>query len=450
MIRTLMISSAALAAVLMAPAALAQPIAIVNARIETAASAGAIANGVVVVDGGRIVAVGPAVKAPAGARVIDAKGGVVTPGFIAGSSSLTVAEVNAVNETRDDRAGKLSAGFDVQYGVNPNSTQVPLARQVGVTRAVVTPVRSQGGGGHKDDGFDGHDDFAGGGVGDADPPLFAGQAAVVKLSDDQDLVLKAKVAVALDLGESGARTAGSRGAALVLVRSALEDARAFARNRGAYEQGATREFGLSRIDLEALVPVVQGRTPLLVRVERAADIRQVLKLAREQNVRVILEGASEGWLVADELAAAKVPVLIDPLVNLPDSFETLAARLDNAARLERAGVTIGIQGSRDFNNLRQARLNAGTAVAYGLPYQAALKAISANVAKIWGLSDVGTIETGKTADLVVWSGDPLETSSWPTAVLIGGEEQPVKVRAFELRDRYAAPQGARARQYTTP
>lgn len=438
----------AAAALALAPAAFAQPIAIVNARIETATAAGAIPAGAIVIDGGKIIALGADVKAPAGARVIDAKGATVAPGFIAASSNLTVTEINAVNETRDDRAGKLSAGFDLQYGINPNSTQVPLARQIGLTRAVVTPVRTTERGGHKDDGeVDGHDAFAGGGVGQPDPVLFAGQAAIVKLSDGVDLLVKAKVAVALDLGESGARTAGSRGAAMVLVRSALEDARTFARNRAAYEAGATREFGLSRIDLEALVPVVQGKVPLLVRVDRASDIREVLKFAKEQRVRLILEGAAEGWMVADDLAKSGTPVIIDSLADLPESFEVLGARLDNAARLDKAGVTIAIIGSRDINNLRQARFNAGTAVAYGLPYQAAIRAISANPAKMWGMSDVGALEIGKAADLVIWSGDPLETSTWPTAVFIAGVEQPVNVRAFELRDRYAAPAGPRARQY---
>ena len=448
MIRKLMIAATAL--VLAAPMALAQPIAIVNARIETAGAAGAIAKGAIVMDKGRIVAVGANVTAPAGARVIDAKGATVTPGFIAGSSNLTVTEIGAVTETRDDRAGKLSAGFDVQYGVNPKSTMIPLARQSGLTRAIVTPIRGGGGGGHAHDdaGASGHDEFAGGGGGgEGDPPLFAGQAAAVRLADATDLVTKARIAVVLDLGEAGARNAGSRGAALVLVRSALEDARAFARNRSAYEQGATREFGLSRIDLEALVPVAQGRTPLLVRVNRAADIRETLRLAREQKIRVILEGAAEGWMVADELAAAGVPVLIDPQANLPESFETLGARLDNAARLHKAGVTVGILGSRDVNNLRQARFNAGTAVAYGLPYQAALRAVSSNIASMWGLSDIGSLEVGKAADVVLWSGDPFETTTWPNAVFISGVEQPANVRAFELRDRYAAPAGALAPQY---
>jgi len=452
--RTLLLASSTLigAALLIVGPAAAQTYAITNARIETVTAAGPIPNGTIVIKDGKIVALGAGVSAPAGATIIDAKGGVVTPGFIAVSSNLTVSEVSAVQSTRDDRSGKLSAGFDIQYGVNPNSTMIPWARQSGLTRAVATPVLSGGGGGsHKDDS--GADDFAGGGgVGDADPHLFAGQAAVVSLASGQaDLLVRAKAAVVLDMGEAGAQAAGSRGAAMVLVRSAFEDARAYARNKAAYDRGETREFGLSRIDLEALVPVVQGRTPLLVRVSRASDILQVLKMAREEGVSVILEGAEEGWLVAPQLAAAKVPVIVDAQRDLPSSFETLASRLDNAARLQAAGVTVAIIGSRDQNNLRQARFNAGMAVSYGLPYQQALASLTVNPARIWKMDgQVGTLEVGKTADVVVWTGDPLELSTWPTDVFIAGQRQPQAVRAFELRDRYARPPGGYPQAYSKP
>jgi imidazolonepropionase-like amidohydrolase len=447
--RTLLLTGAAL---LIAGPAAAQTYAITNARIETVTAAGTIPNGTIVIKDGKIAAVGAGVSAPAGATVIDAKGGVVTPGFIAVSSNLTVSEVSAVQSTRDDRSGKLSAGFDIQYGINPASTMIPWARQSGLTRAVATPVLSGGGGGHHHDDSGAEEFAGGGGVGDADPHLFAGQAAVVSLASGQsDLLVRARAAVVLDMGEAGAQAAGSRGTAMVLVRSALEDARTYARNKAAYDRGETREFGLSRIDLEALVPVVQGRTPLLVRVSRAADILQILKMAREENVSVILEGVEEGWLVAHELAAAKVPVIVDTQRDLPSSFESLAARLDNAAKLQAAGVTVAVIGSRDQNNLRQARFNAGLAASYGLPYQQALASLTVNPARIWKMdAQVGTLEVGKTADVVVWTGDPLELSSWPTDVFIGGQRQPANVRAFELRDRYAAQPGAYPQAYTKP
>ncbi len=429
----------AFAVLALATPAAAETVAIVNARLETAGAAGIISSGTIVLRDGRIVAVGAGVAAPAGARVIDAHGGVVTPGFIAPSSSLTVSEVEQVTSTRDDRSGKLSAGFDISYGINPASTMIPLARQTGLTRAVATPVLSRGGDGHKDDS--GAEDFAGGGGGDeGDPAMFAGQAAIVSLAaGDMDPLVRAKVAVTLDLGEAGARNAGSRGAAIGLVKAAFEDARAFARNRSAYDRGESREFGLSRIDLEALIPVVEGRTPLLVRVHRASDILQVLRLAREEKIKVILEGAEEGWIVAPQIAAAGVPVIIDAQADLPDSFESLGARLDNAARLAAAGVSVSITGSRDVNNMRQARFNAGLAVANGLPRDQAIATLTANPAKMWGMTTVGTLEVGKEADVVLWTGDPLETSTWPAAVFIGGVEQPQSSRAFELRDRYLKP-----------
>lgn len=431
----------ALAAIVFATPAAAETVAIVNARLETAGPSGTIQDGTIVLRDGKIAAVGAGVAAPAGARIIDARGGVVTPGLIAPSSNLTVSEIEAVASTRDDRSGDLSAGFDISYGVNPNSPMIPLARQTGLTRVVATPVLSRGGGGgHKDDS--GAEDFAGGGGGDeGDPAMFAGQAAIVALAaGDQDPVVRARVAVTLDLGEAGARNAGgSRGAALVLVKAAFEDARAMARNRNAYERGDSREFGLSRIDLEALIPVVEGRTPLLVRVHRASDILQVLRLAREEKIKVILEGVEEGWLVAPQIAAAGVGVIVDSQADLPDSFESLGARLDNVARLQAAGVTVAIMGSRDVNNMRQQRFNAGLAVANGLPRDQAMATITANVAKIWGMTGVGTLAVGQDADVVLWTGDPLETSTWPVTMFIGGVEQPGSTRAFELRDRYLKP-----------
>jgi imidazolonepropionase-like amidohydrolase len=175
----------------------------------------------------------------------------------------------------------------------------------------------------------------------------------------------------------------------------------------------------------------------LIRVDRASDIRQALRLAREEKLRIILEGAQEGWMVAAELARARVPVLVDPQNDLPADFESIGARLDNITRLQAAGVVVAIKAKRDFNSLRPIRLNAGTAVSYGLPYQAALAAITINPARIWGIADrVGSLEVGKDADLVIWNGDPLETRSWPLAVFIRGVEQADTSRRLQLRDRY--------------
>jgi imidazolonepropionase-like amidohydrolase len=441
----------AAAALLIASPVAAETVAIINARIETVGAAGSIPSGTLVIKDGRIAAVGASVKVPDGARIVDAQGAVVTPGLISPSTNLTVTEVDLLKETRDDGSGtQLSAGFDISYGINPASALIPLARQGGVTRVVVTPVLSGGGDGEADEGYTAADLTGGGGGGKGDPRLFGGQAAIVKLdAGDNDPLVKARVAVVLDLGQAGAENAGgSRGASLVLVRAALQDARDFNRNRAAYDRGDTREFGLSRVDLEALIPVVQGKIPLLIRVHRASDIRQALKLASDEKIKIIIEGAEEGWMVAPELAAAGVPVIIDTEADLPDQFETLGSRLDNAARLQNAGVLVVIAGSRDFNNLRQARFNAGMSVPYGMSWQAALAAVTLNPAKAWGMADkVGSLDVGKEADVVIWSGDPLDTQSWPTAVFIGGAQQPMTSRSLELRDRYANPDNGYPPQY---
>jgi imidazolonepropionase-like amidohydrolase len=442
MTRSLLLASAACALALpLALPAAAETVAIVNARIEPVSSA-AIPAGTLVIKDGKIAALGANVAIPAGARVIDAKGGVVTPGLVAPSSNLSASEIGGVRETRDDGTGSaLSAAFDIAYSVNPASPMIGLARDGGVTSSAVVPVLSGTGGGaseHADDGV--VEEMTAGKDGSGDPPLFGGQAAFIRLkAGSPDIVEAAKLAVTVSLGESGARAAGgSRGADLVLIRSALEDARAFAGRRAAFEQGATRDFGLSRLDLAALIPVVQGRTPLLIRVSRAADIRQALKLAAEEKIKVILEGVEEGWMVAGEIAKAGVPVIVDPQADLPDSFEALGSRLDNAARLNAAGVSVAINGARDFNNLRQERLNAGLAVANGLPYAAGLASVTLVPAKIWGQDGkIGSLDVGKVADVVVWNGDPLETTSWPLNVFVGGVEQPQDSRQTQLRDRYA-------------
>ena len=439
--RSLLLCTAALAVACAAPAA-AETVAIVGARIETAGPTGAIPRGTLVMSDGRITAVGADVAPPAGARLIDGTGKVLTPGLIAASTNLAASEVEGVRATHDDSAGAgLSAGFDISYGINTASTFVPRARETGITRAVVTPAPLSGGAAH-DEGGAGQDALEArnltAGAGDAarrDPGLFGGQAAAVRLDEgDPDPVFKPRLAVTLDLLRGG--PASARGVAFVLLHTALADARRYARDPAAFDRDpAPSRYG--REDLAALVPVAQGRTPLLVRVQRAADIRQLLRFAEAEHVRVILEGAQEAWQVAPELAQAGVPVLVDPEDDLPESFDSLGARLDNAARLQAAGVAVVIQGSRDFNNLRQARFNAGTAVAYGLPYEAAIAALTSVPARVFGFGDrAGSLEPGREADVVLWTGDPLETSTWPAAVFIAGRQQPDTSRGLQLRDRY--------------
>jgi imidazolonepropionase-like amidohydrolase len=241
------------------------------------------------------------------------------------------------------------------------------------------------------------------------------------------------------MGESGAeRSGGARGAQFAALRALLDDVRHFSRNRALYDRGGGRPQRLSRLDLEGLIPVIERRMPLIVKVDRASDIIDVLAFARAENVRIILDGAAEGWRVASEIAAANVPVIVDPVANLPHSFSELGATLDNAARLRAAGAELILKaGNGVAHRARELRYGAGNAVAHGLPHHEALAAITINPARAFGVVDrLGSLESGKEADLVLWSGDPFEPLSQPRAVFIRGVEQPLTARPLELRDRY--------------
>lgn len=435
----LSISLAALSFAFAAPAA-AETVAIVNGRILTAGPAGEIASGTVVLRDGKIAAVGVGVAAPAGARIIDAAGKTVTPGLVAANTRLGAVEVSSLGDdvTADNPA--ISAAFDVQYALDPASTLIPVARLSGITRAIVTPRSARGGGSdeHADDGGDAHQYTAGGGDDAKSYALFAGQAAVIHLAEGAEILVKPKVGMVVPFGEGGARVAGgARGAEIVALKAAFRDVRDYMRNRAAYERAGYRDLALSKADLEALIPVVEGRMPIIASAHKAADIRAVLKFAREENVKLILDGVEEGWMVAREIAASGFPVLVNPLTDRPDSFEMLGATLENAAKLDAAGVTVVIEGQGGGHRVREMRYNAGNAVAYGMPYADALAAVTLNPAKVFGVADrVGSLEPGKDADVVIWTGDPFEPLSQPTAVFIRGEAQPLTSRQTELRDRY--------------
>lgn len=436
--RPLSVSLAALAFAAFATTVSAQTVAITNARILTAGPAGEIAQGTVILRDGKIAAVGAGVATPAGAHVIDAKGGTVTPGLIAANTQLGAVEVRSLGDdvTVDNPA--ISAAFDVQYALDPQSTLIPVARLSGITRAIVTPTSAKGGGGDHDAEEAGFDYTAGGGDDARSYALFAGQAAVIHLAEGPDILVKPKVGMVVPFGDGGARVAGgARGAEIVALKAAFRDVRDYMRNRAAYERAGYRDLALSKADLEALIPVVEGRMPIIASVHKAADIRAVLKFAREENLRLILDGVEEGWMAAREIAAAGVPVLVNPLADRPVSFEVLGATLENAARLNAAGVTVVIEGQGGGHRVREMRYNAGNAVAYGMPYAAALAAVTINPAKVFGVADrVGSLEPGKDADLVIWTGDPFEPLSQPTAVFINGKSQPLTSRQLDLRDRY--------------
>ena len=408
---------------LLATPASAATIAITGGTVATAVGDGVIEKGTVIVRDGRITAVGQGLAVPAGAVVIDASGKYVTPGLIVGMSTLGISEIDAVGSTNDVGAATspFSAAIDITPAINPRSTPIAIDRLGGVTRAVVGPESRN--------------------------EIFGGQGAIISLADAPDILVRPRAFQLIELGEDGARVAGgSRPAAWLNLRNGFAEAQRYARNPAAFDSGRDRDSLIKRLDAAALVAVVEGRIPAVVHVERASDIIAVLGLRTEfPRLRIILIGAREGWLVADRIAAAKVPVITLPLFDLPDQFETLASTRSNVGRLVKAGVVVGfgIFGGDSGSQARNLPYFAGNAVAQasvpggvGLTRGEALAAITRSPAQIFGLTDLGTLEAGKRGDVVVWDGDPFELTSAPVTVLIDGAVQPMVSRQTLLRDRY--------------
>jgi imidazolonepropionase-like amidohydrolase len=448
MIRSAATALAAVLALVASPA-LAQSIAITGGRVVLGDGTPPIDGGTVIINNGRVVAAGRGVAVPAGAQVIDAQGRWVTPGIVAGFSRIGLVEVDAVNATNDVSASNspFSAAIDVAPAINSQSTSIGVNRAAGVTRAVVAPGASRS--------------------------IFAGQGAMIDLGSDMQPITRRRLFQFIEFGEAGAQQAGgSRPAAHVLLRNALREAGELrvpiSSGGGAGQQQAvppedveenpavinsnTRrdDVLLTRFDAAALVPVVRGQQFLLVHVERASDILQALALKREfPRLRLVLVGATEGWRVARDIAAADVPVIANALNDLPASFEQLAATQSNIGRLRAAGVRVGI-GMINEDEARQIRVStqyAGNLVAIarvpghsGLTWDEAFAAISSAPAQAFGLDgEIGSLRPGRRADVVVWSGDPLELSSNVEAVWIDGVPQSLENRQTRLRDRYRSP-----------
>jgi imidazolonepropionase-like amidohydrolase len=404
--------------------ATAQDMVITNAKVVIGDGSDPIEGASVVVRGGRVVAAGRNVTAPQGVPSIDAGGRWVTPGLFATITTLGLADVGAVSESNDVSASgaPFSASLDAAQAINPTSQDILVHRAAGITRAA-SAIRPSG-------------------------SIFAGQGAIIDLDGDPQAVMVPRAFQRVDLGEGGARIAGgSRTAAYVLLRSALREALVLSQRSGV--PGTTEitkgdKVMLGRFDAEALVPVVTGRQKLYVEVERAADIRSVLALRTEfPRLDLVLVGASEGWMVASEIAAARVPVIANGLNDLPETFQQLAATQSNIGRMKRAGVIVAINADADQNPRRLSQV-AGNLVALtkvpgasGLSWGEAFAAISSVPAEISGLGGrAGVLKPGAVGDVVIWDGDPLEVGSVPTKVYIGGVEQSLENHQSRLRDRY--------------
>jgi len=393
----------------------AETIAIVGAKLYTMASEAPVDEGTVVWQDGRIVAAGAGVEVPAGARRIDGRGRIVTPAFFNSATQLGLTEVSSVSATNDHAAssGPLGAAFDIQFALNPQSLAVRQAAADGLGRAVTFPTSSP------------------------ESP-FAGFGALLRLGGDP-MLERPRLAMFAEVGgQSPSRAGGSRSAQWQLMRAALDEARTL---RVGSRATAPRDSAFSHAELAALKSVLDGSLPLVIDANRESDIRQAIALASDYRVRVVVKGGLEAWRAADALAAARIPVVLDPSVNLPLYFDELGARADAAARLQRAGVLVAFRVNlsvhTNYNAGFALREVAGLAAANGMDRGAALAAVTINPALIWGVAGrCGSLAPGLDADLVLWDGDPLEPLSSPVAVFLHGREVTQDTRQSELRERY--------------
>lgn len=399
-------------------AARAQTIAIVGGTVYPV-SGPRIEHGTVVLRDGKIIAVGAGIAVPAGAMTIDATGKWVTPGLVNAGSALGVEEIESVAETRDIYAkgrDAIAASFAVVDGLNPTSPMIPAAREDGVTSVVLLPS--------------GH--------------LIAGQAAVVDLAPGvtSDMVVRAPVAIVAELGSAPGSSEQARGEETAALRALFNDVRRFAAHRAAYDEGRAPPYVTTRANLEALIPVVTGKEPLVVHAERASDIEAAMDIARSDHLTLAIVGGAEAWQVADALAAAHVPVLTGSLSNIPRTFAELGSRQDNAARLRVAGVPVILVGNAEEEDAtpfatRNIRQDAGTAVAFGMRWDDALRAITLTPAELFGVADrLGSLAPGREGNVVVWSGDPFEFATRAEHVFVHGREMHDISRQDLLTARY--------------
>ncbi|WP_313441597.1 amidohydrolase family protein [Stenotrophomonas sp.] len=396
------------ALLLLTTAASAQDLLVRNATVHTASARGSLQNTDVLVQGGLVRAVGPGLSAPAGVVVVEANGRPLTPALFGGITEIGIEEVSGESSTVDStlKMGEqpLRPEFDVTLAYNPASVLIPVARLDGI-------------------GFTALGAATGGG-------FVAGQGGVMRLDGSADPI--GPRALFLRLGAAASELTGqSRAAQWMLLQQMVDEA------RGQVAADSPHAL-LTPAGRRTLARYLGGQGRIVVDVDRAADIRQLLRWAAREKVKIAIAGGAEAWQLAPELAAAQVPVFVDALGNLPTSFDQIGASLENAARLQRAGVPVAFAQRDDAShNARKMRQLAGNAVANGLPWADGLAGLTRVPAQALGVADqIGTIEPGKRADLVLWEGDPLDVAHYAEQVWLGGRAMPMRSRQTELRDRY--------------
>lgn len=403
--------------------AFAQNVLIRNATVHTAGAQGTLRDTDVLVRDGNIAAIGKNLSA-AGIEAVDAKGRPLTPTLFGGVSSMGLQEISLGDESRDQALALGEAKemfvrpeFDVTLAYNPLSVLVPVARVEGIGFTMLGADAVRGG------------------------SIVGGQGGMVRLDGSADPI--GPRALFIQLGSDSAGLTGNSRAAQWMILDQLVDE---ARGRIPADSDIAL---LTPAGRQTFARYLDGGGRVVVGVHRAADIRQLLRWSQRHGVRIAILGGGEAWLMAPQLAAAKVPVFLDPLANLPGDFDRIGASLENAARLRAAGVPVSFSQFDDAAHYaRKIRQAAGNAVANGLPWEDGLAGLTRVPAEVFGVADrIGTIAVGKRADLVLWTGDPLEVSTVAAQVWFDGRAIPMRSRQTELRDRYLRAEGPLPRAY---
>ena len=347
--------------------------------------------------------------------VIDASGMIVTPGIIGTDTNIGIVEIGALSVTRDDSSDIYSIGFSIHDAFNPKSTLIPWNRSNGVTSALSLPQ------------------------GTSSP--IGGLGSYFLLDGELDITSNKDIVM---IGNVGGSSNQSRAETFAV----MDDLLSFASSINAkdlsndadiadlIEASPIAEFmELHPRDVKALFKLVNDNLPLIISTHRASDILKLIELKEKYSLNLIIKGAQDASLVASQIAESNIPLIINPINNIPDSFDELASNIQMASRLEKKGIDIMFNTPRS-HNFHLVRQGAGVAVANGMSYEAALKAITSTPANVFNIEQRGEIKTGYFADIVIWDADPLEPSSMPEYVFINGKAIDLTSRSSRLRDRY--------------
>ena len=347
--------------------------------------------------------------------VIDASGMIVTPGIIGTDTNIGIVEIGALSVTRDDSSEIYSIGFSIHDAFNPKSTLIPWNRSNGVTSALSLPQRT------------------------ASP--IGGLGSYFLLDGELDITSKKDIVM---IGNVGGSSNNSRAETF----SVMDDLLSFASSINARDLSSDSDIAdliesssiadfmeLHPRDVKALFKLINENLPLIINTHRASDILKLIELKEKYNLNLIIKGAQDASLVASQIAESNIPLIINPINNIPGSFDELASNIQMASRLEKKGIDLMFNTPRS-HNFHLVRQGAGVAVANGMSYEAALKAITSTPANVFNIYQRGEIKTGYFADIVIWDADPLEPSSMPEYIFINGKNIDLTSRSSRLRDRY--------------